>query len=141
MTATPAASPTTSLTERNRAIVQALYAAGTRGDVEELLSYLAEDIVVHEPPFLPYGATYSGRDAFLPMFAEIARHLDVSTITIEHLIADRDHVIAVLRIPDRATGRDTVLAEHSTLRDGRVVEMRIFYFDPQSLIRCPDTDH
>jgi uncharacterized protein len=123
-----------SLTEQNRAVVAALYDAGARGDVPGLLSHLAEDVVVHEPAFLPYGGDYVGRDAFLAMFGEIGKYLDLSAISLEYLVADGERVIGVLRIPDRATGEQTMLAEQSTLRDGEVVEMRIFYYDPQSII-------
>jgi ketosteroid isomerase-like protein len=124
----------TSLTEQNRAVVQALYDAGARGDVPALMSCLAQDIVVHEPAFLPYGGRYVGQEAFLTMFSQINEHLDLSAITLDYLVADNERVIGVLRIPDRATGQDTVLAEQSTLRDGKIVDMRIFYFDPQSMI-------
>lgn len=130
-----------SLTERNRAVVQALYDAGARGDVPALMDHLAEDIVVHEPPFLPYGGRYAGREAFLGMFGEIGNYLDLSAIALEYLVADGQRVIGVLRIPDRATGEPTLLAEQSTLRDGKVVEMRIFYFDPGSMITAARTGH
>jgi ketosteroid isomerase-like protein len=128
----------TSLTEQNRAVIQALYDAGARGDVPELLSYLADDIVVHEPEYLPYGGRYVGQEAFLAIFAQINEHLDLSAITLDHLVADNEHVIGVLRIPDRATGQNTVLAEQSTLRDGKVIDMQVFYFDPQSMIDKPE---
>ena len=127
----------TSVTEENRRLVQDMYDAGVRGDVEGLMSKLAPDVAVHEPALLPYGAVYHGHQEFLDLFTKIAQVLDISKITLDYLVADGDRVIGVLRIPDPATGGQVLLAEQSTIRDGKIVEMRIFFHDAQSLIDAP----
>ncbi len=127
----------TNLTEANRAVVENMYAAGINGDLPGLLSAMADDVVIHEPAFLPYGGTYVGRDAFVGMYAKLAKVLDVSRIRLDYLVADGDRVIGVLRIPDLTTGEDIVFAEQSTLRDGKVVDFQIFFHDAQSLIGLP----
>jgi hypothetical protein len=127
----------TSLTEENRALVQDMYDAGVRGDIEGLMSRLAPDVAVHEPAFLPYGAVYNGHQEFLGLFTKIAQVLDITKITIDYLVADGDRVIGVLRIPDPATGGQVLLAEQSTIRDGKIIEMRIFFHDTQSMIDAP----
>jgi ketosteroid isomerase-like protein len=121
-------------TEDSRRFVQAMYDAGSRGDVEGLLSHLAQDVVVREPAFLPYGADYHGHQEFLSLFTKIGKVLDITKIQIDYLVADDDKVIGIIRIPDITTGQTILLAEESILRDGKIVEMRIFFHDAQSLI-------
>ena len=128
---------TESLTEQNRALVQKLYDAAISGDIEGVLGCLAEDVVVREPEFLPYGGTYSGRDTFLALFEKIVKCYDMTKISADYLVADGERVIGVLRMPDLKTGKDVLLAEQSTIRDGLIVDMRIFFHDAQSLIDAP----
>jgi hypothetical protein len=125
---------TESLTERNRAIVTALYAAGASGDVQGLMSHLADDVEVHEPEYLPYGGVYRGKEEFVGLLGKIVDYMDVTKLTVHYLVADGARVIAVLGAPDAKTGQLNHFAEQSTLRDGKVVEMRLFYYDPQAMI-------
>ena len=122
------------LSLRNRQIVVDFYAAGVRGDLELFVSYLSDDFVLYEPPFLPYGGAYHGRQAMLEGFGKIGEYLDVSGLEVDHLVADGEHVIGILRAPDRATGELVLIAEESTLRDGKIVEMRVFFHEGRSLV-------
>lgn len=127
----------TDLTERNRAVVRGLYDAATSGDLPGALEALAEDVVVYEPDFLPYGGVYRGKQAFVELFGKIAQCLDLSRVTVHYYVADGERVIAVLGIPDLTTGELAHFAEQSTVRDGKIAEMRLFYYDPQSMISAP----
>jgi hypothetical protein len=122
------------LSLRNRQIVVDFYAAGVRGDLEAFVSYMSDDFVLYEPPFLPYGGAYHGKQAMLEGFAKIGEYLDVSGLEVDHLVADGEHVIGILRAPDRATGELVLIAEESTLRRGKIVEMRVFFHEGRSLV-------
>jgi ketosteroid isomerase-like protein len=128
---------TESLTERNRAIVQAMYEAGQRGDVEALASFVTDDIVVDEPPFLPYGNVYKGKQEFLRLFETIAKFLDVSQLRVHYLIADGERVATCLGVPDLTTGKPVSLLEQSTLKDGKVTHLKLFYNDPGTMPEKP----
>ena len=124
----------TSVSERNRAIVAEMYDCGIRGDYEKLFSFLAADVVVDEPSYLPYGGQYRGLNEFVPLFTRVGEFLDLSKITVDYLIADGARVAACLHIPDRKTGRPVELLEQSTLRDGLVVHMKLFYYDMGTML-------
>ena len=128
---------TASLTEQNRAIVQSMYDAGIRGDFEGLMSHLADDVVVDEPLYLPYGKVYNGKAEFVGLFESIGQFLDVSQITLHYLIADGDRVAACLGIPDATTGKLVHLLEQSTVKDGKVVHMQLFYYDMGTMLEKP----
>ena len=128
---------TASLTEQNRAIVEAMFAAANNGDVEGVFSYLSEDIAVIEPVFLPFGKAYHGKDEFLGLAQVLPDYLDVSSITVHYTIADGDRVAACVGITDVATGQLTHFIEQFTLKDGKIVENRVFYHDVGSMIDKP----
>jgi ketosteroid isomerase-like protein len=126
---------TDSLTERNRAMVQEMYAAVTeRADIQEFMAHVSDDVVVHEPPYLPYGGDYAGKEAFLALFGKVAAALDTRTITLESIIADGDKVMAFVRACTKPTGEIARLVEESTIRDGKVVDIRVYYFDTGCLL-------
>jgi ketosteroid isomerase-like protein len=130
-------STATSLTEQNRAIVEAMFAAANNGDVEGVFSYLSDDVTVIEPLFMPFGKTYHGKDEFFGLAQVLPNYLDVSSITVHHTIADSDRVAACVGIEDVATGELTQFIELFTINDGKIVENRVFYHDAGSLIGMP----
>jgi len=125
------------LTEQNRQLIRALYDAAIAGDAEGVFGLLADDVVVREPGFLPYGGTYRGKDEFADLFGKFAKTYDMARIKVDHIVADGERVVGILRIPDLVTGKDVVLAEQSVIRDGKVAEVTIFFHDAQSLLDAP----
>jgi uncharacterized protein len=134
----------------NIAFVRRLFeAVETRGDPEDLAArwavYVAmydPDVVIHEAPSLPYGGDYSGDDA-------VARHghafsgawqglQSISDQRLEpHLLADGDHVIVLWR--QKGTSADGDLFDMPAvsvyqMKDGRVVDSRMFHFDTAAVI-------
>ncbi|MEV5528050.1 hypothetical protein [Streptomyces prunicolor] len=88
-------SATTSLTEQNRAIVEGMFAAPNRGDIE------------------------------------------VSSITVHYTIADGDRVAACVGTKDATTGELTHFIEQFTIKDGKIVENRVFYHNVGSMLDKP----
>lgn len=130
-------SPATSLTEQNRAIVEAMFAAANRSDIDGVFSYLSDDVTIIEPLFMPFGKTYHGKDEFLGLAQVLPNYLDVSSITVYYTIADGDRVAACVGITDVATGELTRFIEQFTIRDGKIVENRVFYNDAGTLVDMP----
>ncbi|MBA3741455.1 nuclear transport factor 2 family protein [Sporichthya sp.] len=120
-------------TEASRALLVSMYDAVGQGDFATVLGLLAEDILVTEPSFLPYGGTYKGREAFQAFAGDAMQHLDVAKMVVERIIADGDRVIAILRVRALGTGEDVVLAEESLVREGQIAEIRVYCHDSQGL--------
>ena len=123
---------TATATEQNRALLRKMYDAALRGDLAGLIDHLADDVEVREPDFLPYGGVYRKAD-FAQLLSKIDAVLDLSRLSITHLLADGDTVMATIRIPDRRTGQRVLLIERSVVHEGQVSEMEIFFHDVQSL--------
>ena len=118
---------TISQTEQTRTIVEQLYAAGAAGDVEGVLSSLAEDVVVNEPSYLPWGGTYTGHEQFIGLFGTLMQKLDLTKLKIKYTVADNDKCFVTFHAPDISSGKDVYIAEQSTVRDGKITEMTVFY--------------
>lgn len=120
-------------TETSRTIVADLYAALVRGDIEATLSYVADDLVLREPAFLPYGDVYHGKDGMIAAVEKISKYLDVTRVETRYLVADGNRVFGVVSVPDARSGENVLLAEESIVRDGKVAEMTIFFHEARSL--------
>ena len=123
------------MTDETRRVVTEMYDAALGGDLAGFFERIDPDVVTHEPPFLPYGGSYSGRPALMQLLGdEVSRHLDIAHPKIDRIVVDGDRAFTVIRLRCQATGEETLLAEEAVVRQGKVVELRVFYFDAGSLI-------
>ena len=123
------------LTAETRRVVTEMYGAALRGDLAGFFTHIDPEVVTHEPPFLPYGGSYSGIGALMELLGQqVSQHLDIARPKIDRIVADGDRAFTVIRLRCQATGEETLLAEEAVVRDGKVVELRVFYFDAGSLI-------
>jgi uncharacterized protein len=106
----------TSTTESSRDVVEKMNAVGSAGDVAAMMAMFAPDLVVHKPPFLPWGGTHHGRDGFTALFGRLNEYLDMMQVKAERLLADGPWVVNVLRIPDRRTGNDVLVIDEMLIR-------------------------
>ena len=123
-------------TEASRQKVLAMYTAAGSGDFATALACMADDIAVIEPPYLPYGGTYRGKAEFQQLLGRINEYADLSAMKMESVVAEGERVLVSLQIGDRKTGKPLQLMEQSIVRDGKIVEMKIFYFDAGSMIEA-----
>lgn len=114
-------------------IVTAIYAHARTGDWQAVEALMAPDLVIHEPPSLPFGGPWRGRDALQRLFATVMGTWDAPGVVVDTIVGDDRHVVALLRLTmtSRHSGRTFTqpVAEVSTITDGLVTEMRIHYFD------------
>ncbi len=123
-----------SVTQASKQVVEKLYADAKRGDAVAVFSVMSEDLVVYEPSFLPYGGTYRGHEGFHFLFEKIGSLIDYTGLRLDSLVAQDERVIGVLYLPLIGGDGGITLAEESIVRDGKVVQMRIFIHDAGSLV-------
>ncbi|GAA4219669.1 hypothetical protein FHR32_000449 [Streptosporangium album] len=123
-------------------VAEAAYvAAGGFGkaDYDEVAAYLDPEVILHQAPGLPFTGTgtWRGRDGmerFLATFSEVWESMEF--LEQEHW-GDGDTVVVRnrVRFRARATGReiDTLILQMITVRDGRMLECRPFYWDPTAI--------
>jgi uncharacterized protein len=77
-------------------VVRALYESLRNGDVPGVLARLDPDVIVDEPPELPYGGVHRGRDVFIQsILGAMMGYADVE-ITEATVIENEDGVVGIL---------------------------------------------
>lgn len=113
-----------------RHVVEQLFRHGKDGSIDGIFTLLDENVVVHEPPFLPYGGRYQGRDSFLKLFALIMeKYFDDDKLEIDYIAVSGAHAVVIARAPGKH-GEEVMLAEEMLVRDGKVVEVRVYMHQP-----------
>ena len=117
---------------RNKQVVEAFFEAGARGDLDEVQSYMADDLVLRQAGFLPYAGSYS-RETFPALAATMSRYIDMKSARVIRVLADGDYVFVVLTVRDARTGDECTQGIQILLRDGKFAENTIFYHDAGSM--------
>ncbi|MDV3127870.1 nuclear transport factor 2 family protein [Mycobacterium sp. 21AC1] len=128
-----------SLTEQNRSLIERFYAAGARGDIETMMCCLADDVVTYEPPYLPFGGEYRGKEALSAIYAAVAQVADVTQFKIHDIVVDGDRAVTFGGYPLTDTGQFTRFAEETRLVDGKIAEIRVYYHDAQSMVAATES--
>jgi ketosteroid isomerase-like protein len=119
--------------EENVKTVQAAYAAFSRGEIAAILELLTDDVewIAPGPPeIVPTAGTYRGKAEVGPYFATLGEHLDMHRFEPHELIAQGDHVVALIAIEAtvKRTGRrfsDRVVHVWS-FTDGKLARFEAF---------------
>lgn len=119
------------MSEDNKKVVEALYAAGNRGDLEACFGMLAEDVSWTVMGSTRFSGTYAGKQALMeellgPLFGRLNGGIRME---VRNLIAEGDQVVAVA--DGRAETLEGVPYENRycqvfTIRDGRIVAVEEF---------------
>lgn len=120
-------------------IVREFYKALMVADADALNKYVVRDVIVREPPSLPFGGDHHGIDAMLSVGRQIFqesfefRSFDILTMT-----KGGDVVVATVRTTGvaRATGKevDITAAEVFRFQADKIAEIQTFWFDSAGAI-------
>jgi ketosteroid isomerase-like protein len=117
------------------AIVEALYAATGSGDFARAETFLTDDFFVTEADSLPMAGVYRGKTALQDLYTKVMGMMDVAGLEIhETTVGDAFAVTLVdFVFADPKLARAEV-AEMFRFRDGKICEIRPFYFDPAPIL-------
>ncbi len=110
--------------------IRALYEAFSRGDIEAILSAMAEDVTWDCPGGAPYCGRRFGRDQVRHYFAELGRLVRLDEFDADEILEDGGKVVVLGR--ERATVKDsgsrfeTAFAHVFTMRNGKVAAVHLF---------------
>jgi ketosteroid isomerase-like protein len=119
--------------EQNRTTLATCFEATARGDGESVVQYFDPSITLHEPESLPYGGVYKGLEEVGPAVAEVGKHIDMSTLRVDRIVADDQTGIVFMnakwRVPEGGT-RDIQCCEvYQFSPEGKITEIRVYYWD------------
>ena len=126
--------------KRNLAIVKAAYAASAKGDWDKFFAGVTDETEFHEAPSLPYAGTYRGKADIMRGTKQVFGAWEDFSYQIMQYTAGGDLVVAHIMISGigRKTGKSfsMPIMEMWRLRDGKVVELRPFYWDTARCAEC-----
>lgn len=113
-----------------------MYAAVSRGDWAAVENFMAEDFVIHEPPSLPYGGEWRGKDALQRLYVHVMGYWTQPSVEWHELLGGEDNAVALLALSatSPAGERQTFeIAEVTRFENGKMASMRIHYFDTAAI--------
>jgi ketosteroid isomerase-like protein len=118
---------------RNRDVVCRVYEASFAGDTAAFPAAMDNDFEEYVPSELPWGGTHRGPIAFVnDVLPRLAAAVDFGRMRLVSVSADGDHVAALLTTYT-LSGEELWIAEHWTLRNGKLWRLRVFYHDTRPL--------
>jgi ketosteroid isomerase-like protein len=126
------------LQQANLKLCERFYDAIFGGDWEFIAASVTDDFVVIEAAGLPYGGEWKGVAGFQNLFTTmVTQHFDHLDIRIKGITANDDIGMAhfSLKGTARPTGRpvEVEVAEVTTIRDGKIAQLKPFYFDTKAI--------
>ena len=121
-------------TSENKTLVEELYAAVSNNQIQGLLDVLNPNLVVYEPTYLPYGGRTEGVTNFIELYSEIIKYIDIPSLTLDEVIAEGENVVGLVRANCALGGAEVKIVEHFTVRDGKVVEITLYFHEIGRLI-------
>lgn len=116
-------------------LVDDLYAATSAGDFDKAAEMMTDDFFVTEADTLPMAGVYRGKNALRDLYTKVMGLMDVAGLDRTVTTSGGDYAIVLLsfRFADPAL-EGAELCELFRFRDGKVCEIKPFYFDPAPIV-------
>ncbi len=120
-----------------QAIVEKFVVAFGEARLDDALSLLHADFVVHAAGGVPYSGDYQGAQGFSELITKMLPVLELTPSPEMEYLVDGDKVVIYYRLTftARASGQSVEMsvAEVFTVRDGQIAELDVFYKDPSAV--------
>jgi ketosteroid isomerase-like protein len=120
-----------------RAIVVKFVDAFGDQRLDDALSLLDDEFVVHAAGDVPYSGDYFGPTGFLELVTKISEMLELMPSPKMQFLADGDKVVLHYRLTftARASGEsvEMSMAEVFTVQEGLIMELDVFYKNPSAV--------
>lgn len=125
------------MTMDSKRIVAAILQAHKDKDLDTVRALLHPDVRVVEAQSLPYGGTAIGVEGFDELVRRVFTTWRNTRVTVERMIAEEDRVVVLATMSGESRASGTAftmpIAEIWRIEDGKVREIRPFYFDTKLL--------
>jgi ketosteroid isomerase-like protein len=112
-------------------LVDDLYGATGVGDFDKAEEYLTDDFFITEADTLPFAGVYKGKTALRDLFTKVMGMMDVSGLNRVQTTSGGDYAVTILSFEFVDPALEPAhLCELFRFRDGKICEIRPYYFDP-----------
>lgn len=125
------------MTEQSKRIVNGVYDAIIAGEAEQVFAALHPDFCAEIPPVVPWGGRHEGADAFgRDVLPGVLGVVDMSTLQVRSLFGEGEKVFATATLKTKEHQNEILIGEEWTVSDGKIANLRVFYFDPRPLLKA-----
>lgn len=116
-------------------IVDDLYAATDVGDFDTAATMLTDDFIVSEANSLPMAGVYRGKNALKDLYVTVMGMMDVAGLERGETTTGGEYAVChvTFRFADPSL-KPAELLELFRFRDGKVCEIKPYYFDPAPIV-------
>lgn len=116
-------------------LVDDLYASTGVGDFDSAEALLTDDFFITEADTLPMAGTFSGKTALRDLYTQVMGMMDVAGLKRGETMTGEDFAVCQVwfEFQDPAL-KPAELLEQFRFRDGKVCEIRPYYFDPTPIV-------
>jgi ketosteroid isomerase-like protein len=119
------------------ALIRRFFELALGDDLDGAAALLADDLVIHEPPGLPYGGEFHGVDGWRDVTTRANAWASHEVLGPAEWLTSGDAVVmlARTRFRSRTSGRsaDVDVVTVLRVRDGRIAEMDVYYREPEAV--------
>jgi ketosteroid isomerase-like protein len=116
-------------------VVDAFYRFDIQGRLTDFAQYLDPNFTWTAPNYLPWGGTHAYAALFRDqVLSGLPGVFDFARFNYDSVIAERGRVAAVINMGVTGTEAIIKIADHWTVRDGKVTSIWVAYFEPQALL-------
>jgi ketosteroid isomerase-like protein len=117
------------------AFVDKLYAVSDVGDFDAAEAMMTDDFFIEEADSLPMAGRYAGKTALRELYTRVMGMMDVAGLERSFICTADDEAVChvTFRFADPSL-KPAELLELFRFRDGKVCEIRPYYFDPAPIV-------
>ena len=120
--------------EEKLALINELYEASGMGDFDRAENLLTDDLIIEEAAGLPMAGTYTGKGALRELFTDVMGMMEVAGLERIQTTTGGDYAVTILYFKFADSSLEPAhLCEMFRFRDGKVCEIKPYYFDPQPI--------
>jgi uncharacterized protein len=124
----------TQVTEATRGLITAAYKAAVASDMARIIEILDPDVVLHEAASLGNGGVHRGLQNVLQALAYVFETFDMAQLTVDHIVVDGPLAVGLVNLVYRDREGGSSVAEVWRVHNGRIVEIRPYYWDTAAII-------
>ena len=116
-------------------LVKRHYALNYSGNHAAARELLTDDFTITIPSYMPFGGTWTGKDAFRDLIPHVRQAIAVKKLDFIATTVGGDYAIELVEFTlDGHDGPPLPVAEMIRFRDGKICEVRPHYYDPFPMI-------
>ena len=122
------------VTEATRGVITAAYKAAQASDMATITEILHPDVVLHEAASLGNGGVHRGLHNVLQAMAYVFETFDMAQMVVDDIIVDGELAVGLVNLVFRDREGGCSVAEVWRVRNGRIVEVRPYYWDTAAIV-------